>query len=85
MKKNILIALGAILVAAAASDFVCAYDGSRDFNANVKELERQKGSGFGPMCSQTGASGNYYMKRCSGCNGSMGHYAMDKVAYCPAQ
>ena len=52
------------------------------FEANVEALTRNEGGGFGPMCSQTGKSGNYRMKLCTDCDGPMGDYAMDYVAFC---
>ena len=52
------------------------------FEANVEALTRNEGGGFGPMCSQTGKSGNYRMKLCTDCDGLMGDYAMDYVAFC---
>lgn len=49
---------------------------------NLEALARSESDGLGPMCSQTGNAGTYYMKLCSNCSGSYGKYAMDKVAYC---
>ena len=52
------------------------------FSANVDALAEVEFGGFGPMCSKTGVSGNYTMKRCGNCNGPYGKYAMDVVAFC---
>lgn len=52
--------------------------------ANVEALADSNPISFGPMCSKTGVSGTYYMKRCGKCNLGFGHYAMDVVAFCPS-
>ena len=86
MKKVLSIAAVAALVAAAVSISVYVNGGRNEmddlFYANIEALARSEGGGFGAMCSQTGTPGNYRMKDCSNCSGSMGSYAMDKVAYC---
>ncbi|MCM1177400.1 MAG: hypothetical protein NC308_04370 [Clostridium sp.] len=86
MKHKLLVAVGAVLAAAAVSVLVYVRNGNNAmdefFNANVEALARSEGSGFGPMCSQTGNPGTYRMKLCSNCNGNLGNYAMDRVAYC---
>ena len=51
------------------------------FEANVEALTRAE-SGSGQMCSQTGRTGNYYMRLCSDCSLPRGYYAMDSVAFC---
>lgn len=50
------------------------------FITNVEALTRAE-SGLGPMCSQTGVPGTFYMHRCP-CKGEMGSYDMDRIAYC---
>ncbi|MBO5194013.1 MAG: hypothetical protein J6B62_03875 [Bacteroidales bacterium] len=86
MKRNIFLAAGAVLVAAAVSVFVYVknenYSMNELFNANVEVLARSESGGFGPQCSKTGSSGTNRMKLCSDCNGPFGDYAMDVVAYC---
>ena len=86
MKKSQIIGLIATVVVVAISAFfaaesVCS-ESDAIFEANVEALTRGESSGFGPMCSQTGNAGDSYMKLCSNCGGSMGHYAMDRVAFC---
>jgi len=49
---------------------------------NIEALSYEESGMFGPMCSKTGTPGKYYMKWCSNCSGSFGHYDMDVVAYC---
>ena len=81
--KKILISFAALAVSAAAIIAVNANNRmDEQFEANVGALARGESGGFGPMCSQTGNSGTYYMKLCNNCNGSFGHYALDQVAYC---
>ena len=86
MKKLALIATAAFLSVAAVSAFVYVNNGKNSmgelFNANVEALTRSESGGFGSMCSQTGKWGNYRMKLCSACNGPVGDYAMDYVAFC---
>ena len=86
MKKKIIFAAVAVFMAASVSVF--AYISSeRDamynlFNANVEALANSEIGGSGVMCSQTGKSGDFCMKLCSNCDGKMGRYAMDAVAFC---
>ncbi len=87
MKRNILLAAGAVLVAATVSAFVYVKNESNSmdelFDANVEALTRSESGGFGPMCSQTGNSGEHFIKLCSNCEGKSDYYALDRVAYCP--
>lgn len=86
MKRSLVLAAGAVLVAAAVSAFVYVNNGRNSmddlFNANVEALARNESGGSSVMCSQTRNSGNYYMKDCSNCGGSFNYYAMDRVAFC---
>ncbi len=84
MKKLIIIAAAVAAVAAGGAVALRAIVSQSDpiFEANVEALTRNEGGGFGPMCSQTGKSGNYRMKLCTDCDGPMGDYAMDYVAFC---
>lgn len=85
-RKSIIAAIAATVVVVAISAFFTAESFRSEpdaiFEANVEALTRGESSGFGPMCSQTGNAGDTYMKLCSNCGGSMGHYAMDRVAFC---
>ena len=76
-------AVGTVAVLS-ASLVATALSASRTISVcrNIEALARSESDGLGPMCSQTGNAGIYYMKLCSDCSGSFGKYAMDKVAYC---
>ena len=50
--------------------------------ANVEALARGESGSFGPLCSKTDRIGIYRMKSCKDCDGPIGKYAMDNVAYC---
>lgn len=86
MKKQIIISVAAfaIIVIACLGVIMTSRNSGDLVNANIEALSRGEGGLFGPMCSKSGTSGNYYMKLCSQCKGSFGHYAMDVVAFCPA-
>ncbi|MBR1573641.1 MAG: hypothetical protein IJ652_02195 [Bacteroidales bacterium] len=85
MKNRIKAAIAAAGIAAlAAVCFVQTNNQTEDlFEKNVEALARGESGILGPMCSKTATRGDYYMKLCSSCRGSYGHYAMDVVAYCP--
>lgn len=76
MKKKslVLFAIAAISLSAVFIARSTCKNESDFFEANVEALSHDEGGGlFGPMRSQTGNSGTFYMKLCS----------MDRVAYCP--
>ena len=83
MKK--IYAILAVAAAAVCTAFAVSSYFSRDpfFESNVEALTRFEGITFGPMCSQTGNAGDYYMKLCSNCSGDSGHYEIKYTAYCP--
>ena len=85
MKKKAFILAVVVLCALSSVLLICSVKiGQSLFEENVDALVSDEGGSiFGPMCSQTGNSGVYYMKLCSNCAGSFGHYAMDRVAFCP--
>ena len=84
--KFVLLAAGAVLLAASVTTFVCANksnDSMDDlFKANVEALARNESGGSSVMCSQTDNPGTYPMKSCKNCGGEIGNYAMDSVGYC---
>ena len=85
-KKLILSAAGVVLLAASVTTFVCtnkSNDPMADlFKANVEALTRSERGGSAVMCSQTDNPGTIPMKSCKNCDGEIGSYAMDKVAFC---
>ena len=85
MKKKLIFAAGAMIIAAVVSAAVCLNFGQTRhndlFEQNLDALARGEGGGSSVMCSQTKNSGNYYMKDCSTCD-KFNYYAMDKVGYC---
>ena len=83
MKKTIItISVVAVMAVAAVCVFCTVKANENPFlNANVEALARTESGGFGPMCSQTGKAGDYYMGYCPHCD-RFGYYAMDRVAFC---
>ena len=85
MKKSVITFVSIAIVAIGISALILAKDSSKSlFKVNVEALADSNPISFGPMCSKTGVSGTYYMKRCGKCNLGFGHYAMDVVAFCPS-
>lgn len=80
-KRLLLILLGAALVAGSVIGAIQFSHRDAAFNANLEALSRSE-LPFGGMCSKTGHSGVYRMQLCSKCDGIIGFYAMDTVAFC---
>ena len=86
--KFVLLAAGAVLLAASVTTFVCtnkSYDSMDDlFRANVEALARSESAGSGEMCSQIDdtTDGTHRMRRCSDCDAPPRLYPMIRVAFC---
>lgn len=84
MKTKLVPVLAAIAVIGITATTIAVVEensGKRILNENVDALMSSEGM-FGPMCTQTGNAGSYYMKNCRDCGGSFGYYDMDSVAFC---
>ena len=86
--KFVLLAAGAVLLAASVTTFVCtnkSNDSMDDlFRANVEALARSESAGSGEMCSQIDdtTDGTHRMRRCSDCDAPPRLYPMIRVAFC---
>ncbi|WP_369293033.1 NVEALA domain-containing protein [Candidatus Cryptobacteroides sp.] len=86
MKKTYFV-LACFIMAFIGVSLFCSVSSRKNMNGllndNVEALAEMEGISFGPMCSQTGTPGNYHMLYCGNCNGQIGCYDMDYVAFCP--
>lgn len=83
MKKIYALLSAVVLAAASIAATVSANSSDSLFNANVEALADTEAGGFGPMCSKTGLSGDYYVKKCTDCNGPAAKYDISVSAFCP--
>ena len=85
MKKSIIaaVAAGIMTIAGMAAVKTVSHKTSL-FERNVEALASYEipGEASGAMCSQTLSSGSYRMYNCDSCQGPIGYYSMDRVAFC---
>lgn len=83
--KKIYALAAAFVVACLSVSFILvvkSYASTCIFNANVEALAGTE-IGFGPICSKTGAVGDYTAKTCLDCNAPFGKYDLSVSAFCP--